>query len=358
MATKINIGLLGAGRIAGHHIKAIKKIKNFNLVAVSDLVKEKREFYGKKYKIKTYSHYFKMLQSEKSIDLVVIMSPSGMHYEHSVNILKKFKKNIIIEKPPSMKTSQMESLYNLAKKYKKKIFPVFQNRNNKCIIKVRELLNKKKLGNIRLVNLTLRWCRPQRYYDLSVWRGTFSHDGGALTNQGIHYIDLLKHLFGEIKSVKTKMKTLGAKIEVEDSVVGIIEFKNGAMGTLEVTTAARPNDYGAIISAVGSKGYLKIAGLAANILEEYSLSKDLCKKYSEKIPDAYGYGHFKMYRDINLDLQNKKNYPVSSKDCVNTINLLNSLYVSDEKNKTIKLDRNQDSKRLGRKNIKISKIYR
>ena len=358
MATKVNIGLLGAGRIAGHHIKAIKKIKKFNLVAVSDLIAEKRNFYGKKYKIKTFSHYFDMLKSEKSIDLVVVMSPSGMHYEHSVNIIKKFKKNIIIEKPPSMKTSQIVDLYSLAKKYKKKIFPVFQNRNNKCIIKIKKLLKQNKIGDIRLINLTLRWCRPQRYYDLSVWRGTYSHDGGALTNQGIHYIDLMKYLFGEIKSVKTKMKTFGAKIEVEDSVVGIVEFKNGAMATIEVTTAVRPNDYGAIISAVGSKGYFKISGLAANILEEYSLDNKLCNEYSEKIPDAYGFGHFRMYQDIILDLQNKKKYPINSKDCISTINLLNCLYISSEKNKTIKLKKNLDSKMLGRKNNKISKIYR
>ena len=129
----------------------------------------------------------------------------------------------------------------------------------------------------------------------------------ALTNQGIHYIDLLRHLFGEIKTVKSKMKTFGANIEVEDSVVGTLEFKNGAIGTLEVTTSARPKDYGAIISVVGSKGYAKISGLAANILEEYSPNAKLCKRYSEKIPDAYGYGHFKMYFDIKSDLEKKEN---------------------------------------------------
>ena len=358
MVRKINIGLLGAGRIAGHHIKAIKKVKSFNLIAICDLIKSRREYYGKKFQINVYRNYFEMLKIEKNIDLVVVMSPSGMHFEHSLNIIKKFKKDVVIEKPPCMNPSQISLLYREAKKNNKKIFPVFQNRNNRCILKIKDLINKKKLGDIRLINLTLRWCRTQRYYDLSSWRGTFSHDGGALTNQGIHYIDLLRHLFGEIKTVKSKMKTFGANIEVEDSVVGTLEFKNGAIGTLEVTTSARPKEYGAIISVVGSKGYAKISGLAANILEEYSPNAKLCKRYSEKIPDAYGYGHFKMYFDIKSDLEKKRKYPVQSKDCINTIKLLNSFYVSDELNKSVNVLKSKNSKRLGRKNEKISKLYR
>ncbi len=144
MADKVNIGLLGAGRIAGHHIKAIKKIKSLNLVAISDLVESKRKFYGSKFKINTYKHYSEMLKLEKKIDLVVVMSPSGMHYEHSFNIIKKFKKNVVIEKPPCMKPSQIISLYREAKKYNKKIFPVLQNRNNKVYFKNKKFVKQKR----------------------------------------------------------------------------------------------------------------------------------------------------------------------------------------------------------------------
>ena len=100
----------------------------------------------------------------------------------------------------------------------------------------------------------MRWCRPQRYYNLSKWRGTFSHDGGALTNQGIHHLDLLKYLVGDISSVNCEMKTLGVKLEVEDTALSIIKFKNGAIGNLEVTTAARPDDFEASISVLGEYG--------------------------------------------------------------------------------------------------------
>jgi len=358
MKKKIFIALLGGGRIAEHHIKAIKKIKNFELVAMTDLSKSKRDYFNKKFRIRTFKHYTSMLNKEKKIDIVVIMSPSGMHYEHASVIIKKFQKNIILEKPPCMNRSQVISLYNLAKKYKKKIYPVFQSRNNKCILKLRNEINKNKLGKIRLVNLSLRWCRPQRYYNLSKWRGTYSHDGGVLTNQGIHYLDLVRYLFGDISIVSSRMKTFGAKIEVEDSVVGFFEFQNGALGSLELTTAARPKDYEAKISAVGSKGIVTIGGLSANILKEYSPDNSYCKKYSENIPNAYGFGHFKMYEDIKDDFKKKKKYSINFRDCLKTVELINAFYVSDEKNKTVKVNSSGNSKRLGRADKKISKIYK
>jgi len=358
MQKNINIGLIGAGKIAGQHLKAISKIKRFKILAISDFKIDKTSNYLNYYKIKGYRHYDEMLKKEKKLDLVVILTPSGMHYSQAMDILKKYKKNLIIEKPICLKSSEVKKLYKTAKKYKKKIYPVFQNRNNKCIAKLKDLINKNQLGEIRIVSLQLRWCRPQRYYNLSVWRGTFSHDGGALTNQGIHYIDLLRYLFGEVKTVNAKMKTLGAKIEVEDSVVSNLEFDSGALGTLEVTTSARPNDFGAIISVVGSKGFAQVGGLTANKLEVFSPNPKICKQYSENLPDAYGFGHYKLYRDIHNDLRKKKKFPINGNDCFKTIQFLNSFYVSNEKNKTVLVSKIKDSKRLGRKNEFISKLYR
>lgn len=358
MANKINVGLVGLGRIAGHHFKAIKKVNNFKIVAASDLNHEKRDNFFRKHKIKTFKHYSEMLDIQKNIDIVVIMTPSGMHFEHAYKILNKYKKSIIIEKPTCLKTSNLKKLYSLASKYKKKIYPVYQNRNNKCVIELKKLIESKKLGKIQIANLILRWCRPQRYYDLSVWRGTYSHDGGAMTNQGIHYIDLLRHLVGDVNKVFCKMSTFGSKIEVEDSAIANIEYNSGAIGTLEVTTAARPKDYEATISLIGTKGVAKIGGLAANIMEIYSPDQSICKKNSEKIPDAYGFGHFKLYRDVKNDYLNKKKFPVSSKDCIETVRFLNSFYISDEKKKNVSVKACKDSKRLGRKDEQISKKFR
>jgi predicted dehydrogenase len=353
----IKIGLIGAGRIAGHHIQAIQNYKNLKIVALSDLDNKKFETHKLNKKINKYGHYEEMLSNE-NLDLVVIMTPSGMHYEHAKQILKKFKVNIIIEKPICLKTSQVIELYKLAKKRNVQIFPVYQNRYNKCVqfLKQKKTLNQ--LGAIRLVSVQVRWCRPQRYYNLADWRGTFSHDGGALTNQGIHHLDVLRHICGEIKRVNTKMKTMGANIEVEDTVVSTLEFKSGAVGTLEITTAARPKDFNATISIIGSKGLVQIGGLALNELQIFTPNENECKKNTEIIPNAYGFGHFSFYKDISKYFSKKIKFPVTYKDCLNTINLLNAFYISDEIKKSFEIKGYKNSKRLGRTNEKISKNYK
>lgn len=354
---KIRLGFIGSGRIVGHHLKALRNNKFIVAVAICDLILEKTLVYSKQYKINSYQSYKEMLNNEQ-LDVVAIVTPSGMHYEHSKDILKNYNVNLIVEKPTFLKTSQVKTIYKLAQKKNKKIFPVFQNRYNLAVQRLKKAVTLKEIGNVNIVNIRVRWCRPQRYYDLSAWRGTFSHDGGALTNQGIHHIDILRYIFGELKYVTCKMRTYGAKIEVEDTAVAVMEFKSGAVGTLEVTTSARPNDYEASISVVGSKGLAQIGGLAVNDLEIFSPNPKEKNKYSQKIPDAYGFGHFDFYRDLAYDLIGKKKFPVTFKDCYKTIQLLNSFYVSSEVSKKINVEKVVDSSFLGKKNESISKLYR
>ncbi len=353
----INIGFIGSGKIAGHHFLSIKKYKNLRLKAVSDFNLEKISKHNFPSYVKKYDHYEKMLANE-DLDLVVLMTPSGMHYEHTKKILQRYNVNIIVEKPICLRTSQVIELYSLARKKKLNIFPVYQNRYNKCVKFFKKKKTLDQLGKIRLVSVQVRWCRPQRYYDLADWRGTFSHDGGALTNQGIHHLDVLRYVCGEITKVNTSMRTLGANIEVEDTVVSTIEFKNGAVGTLEITTAARPKDFNATISIVGSKGLAQIGGIALNELQIFTPNESECNKNSEYIPNAYGFGHFSFYKDISKFFSQKKKFPVTYKDCLNTINLLNAFYISDEINKSYKIKGFKNSKRLGKKNEKISKNYK
>jgi UDP-N-acetyl-2-amino-2-deoxyglucuronate dehydrogenase len=354
----INVGIVGAGRIAGHHIKAIKSNKLFKICCISDLILNKGKYYSDIYKIPFYKSYSEMLKLHKELDLVAIITPSGMHYEHAKNILKKFKKNILVEKPTFLKSSQVKEIYSLGKKFHCKVYAVFQNRYNKAIKRLKKAIINKELGDLRIINVRVRWCRPQRYYDLSDWRGTFSHDGGALTNQGIHHIDLLRYLFGEVRTINANMKTYGANIEVEDTVTANLTFKSNCVGTLEVTTSARPFDYEASISVVGSKGLAQVGGLAVNELQIFTPKPGDCKIYSQKIPDAYGFGHYDLYKDIAQDMKEIKKFPIQYVDCYKTIRLLNAFYSSHEKNKTILVDKIVNSQKLGRKNEKISKKYR
>jgi UDP-N-acetyl-2-amino-2-deoxyglucuronate dehydrogenase len=353
------VAIIGCGRIAGHNCRAIMNTNGMKLEAVCDLDLEKVSNFRDEFGVLAFTNYHTMLTEISDIDIVAIITPSGMHFEHSLDILERYKKHIIVEKPTFMKPSQLEKAYSIADKLGKKIFPIFQNRHNRAVKKVKLALEKQELGDIRVIGVRVRWCRPQRYYDMAPWRGTLSHDGGALTNQGIHHVDLLRYLGGEVEQVNATMRTLGAKIEVEDTVVASFTYANKTIGSLEVTTAARPDDFEASLSIVGSKGLAQIGGIAVNELQIFTPDPDACSKHSEDFSECvYGNGHELLYKDIFKSIDDKISYTVTKEDCLNSIRLLNAFYRSDERGGWQSVDELGESTRLGRENDEISQLYR
>ena len=353
------VAVIGCGRIAGHNCRAIINTPGLKLVAVCDLDIEKANIYRDEFSVPAFSNYHAMLKEISEIDIVAIITPSGMHFEHSMDVLQKYDKHIIVEKPTFMKLSQLNEAYKVASKKNLRIFPIFQNRHNRAVQRVKEALLQDELGDIRVIGVRVRWCRPQRYYDMAEWRGTLSHDGGALTNQGIHHVDLLRYLGGEVSQVNATMRTLGAKIEVEDTVVASFTYENNAVGSLEVTTAARPDDFEASISIVGSKGLAKIGGIAVNELQIFTPEPSECAEFSEDFSDCvYGQGHILLYKDIYDSLSQGVEYTVSQEDCFRSMQLLHAFYRSDEKNNWQKVNEAGESARLGRNNNEISNLYR
>ena len=358
---EVFIGIIGCGRIAGHHCRSIQEVDGVKLSSVCDLIGEKSKNYGNEFNVPWFVNYREMLEKHPEINTVVIATPSGMHFEHGMEIITRYKKNLIMEKPTFMRPDDLETAYNEAEKTGIRIFPVFQNRYNKAVERVKKAIINNELGEIRIMSVRVRWCRPQRYYDLAPWRGSFSHDGGAITNQGIHHVDLLRYFGGEVDKVNSTMRTLGAKIEVEDTVVAILTYDSGAVGNVEITTAARPDDYEASISVVGSKGLAQIGGIAVNELQIFTPDPTICGAYSEDFSGdigIYGNGHKKIYKDIASSLLDNEPFPLGRQECLNTIKLLNAFYRSDEECGWVKVATAKQSDRLGRPNEEISKLYR
>ncbi len=353
------VAIIGCGRIAGHHCRALLKTEGLELVAVCDLEIQKANKYRDEFGVAAFSNYHTMLKELTNIDIVAIITPSGMHFEHSMDVLKIYKKHIIVEKPTFMKPSHLNKAYEVAERLGLKIFPVFQNRHNLAVQRVKKALIQNELGDIRVIGVRVRWCRPQRYYDLAAWRGTLSHDGGALSNQGIHHVDLLRYLGGEVSQVNATMRTLGAEIEAEDTIVSSFTYENNAVGTLEITTAARPDDFEASISIIGSKGLAQIGGIAVNELQIFTPDEKACKENTEDFSECiYGNGHFILYKDIYLSINTGAAFSISQKDCFQSMHLLHAFYRSDEKNNWQKVNEDGESKRLGRTNNNISNLYR
>ena len=359
-----NIAIIGCGRISGHHYRSIQSLSGLEVVAVCDLIEEKARVYSSEFDLPWYTNYRTMFRDLPDIDIVVVATPSGMHFEHAMEFMIEYRKHVIVEKPTFMRVDQLTEASKKADELGLHIFPVFQNRYNKAVQRVKKALNDGELGKIRIMNVRLRWCRPQRYYDMSDWRGTFSHDGGALTNQGVHHVDLLRYLGGRVEKVNTVMRTLGASIEVEDSVVALFTYENGAIGSLEVTTAARPDDFEASLSIVGSKGLAQLGGIAVNKLEVFSPKPDDCNEFSDDFSDlpdrgkVYGRGHHEMYRDISDFLFSGIPYPVTKSDCADTIALIHSFYASDEQGSWLEVNDRTGSERLGRPNDEVSNLFR
>ena len=355
----VNVGIIGCGRVAGHHARSISRTEGAQLRAICDLVPERARAFHEEFGADAYGNYHEMLLQHPEIDTVAIVTPSGMHHEHALDVMSAHGKNVIVEKPTFMNPSQVRDAYAVAVAAGVHVFPVFQNRHNLAVTRVLEGLKHDELGQLRSIAVRVRWCRPQRYYDLAPWRGTFAMDGGCLTNQGIHHIDLLKLMGGPVRRVCSIHNTAGANIEVEDVSTATIEFESGAIGALEVTTAARPIDYEASISLVCENGLAQIGGIAVNELQVYTPEPDACARCSEDFSgNVYGHGHAILYEDIVSFLKHGQSFPVTYDDTLSTIQLLNAFYVSDETRSWADVSSAGDSARLGRPAEELARLYR
>ena len=360
----INIALIGCGRVAGHHCRSIAAAPGARLAAVCDLDAAKAHAWADEHKVPYFTDYRAMFAAHPEIDIAAVITPSGMHFEHAMEMMERHGKHIIVEKPTFMRPSQLTAAYAAAAARRLQIFPVFQNRHNKAVRRIKQALERDELGAIRIISVRVRWCRPQRYYDMAPWRGTFSHDGGCLANQGIHHVDLLRHLGGEVARVNASLRTLGADIEVEDTAVATLEYASGAVGSVEVTTAARPDDFEASLSIIGAKGLAQIGGIAVNELQTFTPDPAACAVNSEDFVGVkghgavYGFGHTQMYKDIVAFFHDDTPYPVGYDDALSTLRLLNSFYRSGESGGWANVADDAESPRLGRPDEAISNLYR
>jgi UDP-N-acetyl-2-amino-2-deoxyglucuronate dehydrogenase len=227
----MRFALVGCGRIVKKHIDAIKEIRNAQLVGVCDIDLEKAKNASELAEgVPYFSSYDEMLKNVET-DIVSILTPSGMHPEHTIDIVQKYKKHIVVEKPMALRMEDADAMIRTCDANSIRLFVVKQNRYNLPVQKLREAIETQALGKLVMGSVRVRWCRPQSYYDQAEWRGTWEYDGGVFTNQASHHVDLLEWMLGEPVSVMAKTATQLADIEVEDTGLAIIKFKKRCLGT-------------------------------------------------------------------------------------------------------------------------------
>lgn len=354
----MNVAIVGCGRVAGHHVRAIDQHPQLQLVAVCDLKPERMQALPGATDKPRFTNYHQMLRRLPEIDVVAIVTPSGMHHEHALDAVRRYGKSVVVEKPVVMRISHGEELRHAAQQAGVSVFPVHQYRFNRCVQRIRRALQEGELGDIALATVRQRWCRPQQYYDRDPWRGTFALDGGCCTNQGIHHLDMLRYLAGEVKKVNATMKTFNSRIEVEDTVAATLEFENGALGIVEITTAARPHDYESSLSIVGTKGTAMLGGWATDKLVTFSPRPEDEQTYSDSFADAYGFGHNDIYRGVVDTLTHQGRPAVEFADAMKTIGFLHAVYRSAECGGWVDVARGGESARLGKPDEALAALYR
>jgi predicted dehydrogenase len=352
----LRVALLGCGRIAKNHAQPLTELEGAQLVAVCDLLPERARHYADRFGVPAFDNYHQMLRDVPT-DVVSILTPSGMHPAHAIDVMRRYRLHVVVEKPMALAFDDVAAMRKASADAGVTIFPVYQNRYNKAVQRVRRDLVNGALGKPVLGTVRVRWSRGESYYARDPWRGTWAMDGGALTNQGIHYIDLLQYLMGDVESVTASTATRLVDVEVEDTAVATVKFASGALGVIEVTTAARPRDFEASISVLAKHGTAVLTGIAANHLETYTLDPGAQEASSEEFPDAYGFGHWPFFRDVIADLRGTQPHPISMDEGTRAIRLLNSIYRSAEDGREVRLDERAVSRCLGRPDAALTALY-
>jgi UDP-N-acetyl-2-amino-2-deoxyglucuronate dehydrogenase len=300
---RFRVGVIGCGRISQHHFGEIEKVDGLSLAAVCDVDEKRARAAGAKHAVPWFTSLDKMLGGAE-IDVVAVCTPSGLHPEHGI-IAATAGKHVISEKPMAVSLDAADRLVQACDAAKVRLFVVKQNRLNPPIRLLKRAVERGRFGRIFLANVTVRWQRPQDYYDAEPWRGTWAYDGGAIMNQASHYVDLVQWIVGPVESVMAKTATQARRIEAEDSGAAVLRFTSGALGVIEVNVLTYPRNFEGSITIIGETGTVKIGGTAVNKVEHWAFADyDDDDKLVDtgaintNPPTVYGFGHEGYYKNV------------------------------------------------------------
>ncbi|OXM86728.1 Gfo/Idh/MocA family protein [Paenibacillus rigui] len=329
---RTKFAIVGCGVIADVHANAIRNTAEAELIAVCDIDDANGQQFADKYGAQLYTKLDSMLQNE-DIQVVSICTPSGLHAEQTIQAAKAGK-HVMTEKPMAIRLEDAHRMIHECKEQGVLLSTIFPRRMSPAAQFVKQLLADGRLGRLSLCDAYVKIYRSQQYYDSAGWRGTWAMDGGgSMMNQGIHTVDLLQWLVGPVRSIYGKANTQLRNIEVEDTAVSLLDFHNGAMGILEITTTVYP-DRGQRLEIHGEKGsviiqeddiaLLKVEGEEVNIPSFPPF---------QVIPD----GHRMQIRDMALAVQELRAPIVPGEEGIHALEIILGTYESSKQKKEIKL---------------------
>ena len=339
--------LIGCGRISTNHVKAVIN-NNLDFVAVCDVVPEHMEEVLAKHdlqndtSIKRYIDYKKLVE-ENELDLVGIATESGIHAEIALYCIEH-NINVIIEKPMAMSIEDADKIIKLSEEKGVKVSACHQNRFNIAVQEMRKALEAGRFGKLSHGSIHVRWNRNENYYTQAPWRGTWAQDGGALMNQCIHGIDLLRWMLGnEIDEVYGVTKQqFHDYLEAEDIGMAVVKFKNGAVATVEGTTNVYPQNLEETLYHFGETATVKLGGKSTNNIDVWNFADETeedqaNKGLEEATSNVYGNGHTSLYADVIDAIENDRAPYVDAYAGRNALELVLAIYKSQKEGKAVKL---------------------
>lgn len=346
----IKVGLIGCGSIAKKHIQTVANRTDIELIALSDLKYEKMKTLAEYYKKHcekqaeiSLNKEYQTLIFDPKVDVVIITTTSSLHAQIAKQALIGGK-HVIVEKPLALSLEDINEMQRLATKYQKHLFVCHQLRYSPLITEVKRIIENNLLGEIYYGVISLRLNRSKDYYLKSDWRGTWSKDGGMLINQGIHLIDLLIWLLGDVTSVYGDILNKVTIKETEDIALGIVTFTSGAKGLIEANTITKPKNIGYYLSLFGEKGTVIIGGEKFNktkhcYIENFPELNDRLKNIESKHEE-----HELMYNDFIRTLAEPDYEPkITAKDGQEVLEVIFALYESALKAEFIQIPINHST---------------
>jgi UDP-N-acetyl-2-amino-2-deoxyglucuronate dehydrogenase len=348
----LKYALIGCGSISLNHIAAALN-NDLEIAALCDVapgnIEDKISRFDLPGSVTAYSDYKTMLEKEQA-DLVTVATSSGSHAKIALDCIDKGL-NVIIEKPIALSLQDADKIIAEAKKKDVKVSACHQNRFNGSIQKIRQAVEAGRFGKLFHGAAHIRWNRGENYYKQSPWRGTWEYDGGALMNQCIHNIDLLRWMMGdEITEVAGMADNLNhGYIEAEDLGIALIKFANGSYGLIEGTTNVYPRNFEETLYIFGEKGTVKASGKSVNVIEEWIFADGLDKpekikaEFRDDPPKEYGYAHSPLYADMIDAIKNDRQPYVTAEDGRRALELVLAVYKSAVEGASVKLPLNECS---------------
>jgi UDP-N-acetyl-2-amino-2-deoxyglucuronate dehydrogenase len=338
---RIRFAIVGCGRISPNHFGALRQHSDrAELVAVCDTDPKALAEAERKTGAKGFSALGRLL-AESDADVVVLATPSGLHPAQAIQCAEAGR-HVMTEKPMGTRWAEAKRMVAACDAACRRLFVVKQNRRNSTLQLLKQAVDKNRFGRIYMATINVFWQRPQEYYDSAAWRGTWEFDGGAFMNQASHYVDLLDWLIGPLESVFSYTATLGRDIEVEDTGILAVRWRNGALGSMNVTMLTYPKNLEGTITILGEKGTVRIGGLAVNEIQQWQFADhqpedDTVRRANYETTSVYGFGHPLYYDNVIKTMRGEAEPETDGREGLKSLEVMIAAYLSARDGKRVAL---------------------